>query len=221
MRHRWATVAAFVAGGVMAGTPAWAHTDATLAPARAGAVNAVLTVNAEAESRTAGITSVQVYLPDGLAAADITLLKAPPKWTLSSTTPNSYTVAGPAVAVGQDAAHQVRVRQVPTARQVSFKILQKYSDGRVDRWIEVPSSANPEPANPAPTVTLAAATSASPTAAPSSVSPPPATDAAVTAAPAAATRADSGSGTLLLVAGIALALVAATGIVVTIRRRRP
>ncbi|MGC4885630.1 DUF1775 domain-containing protein [Micromonospora sp. DT227] len=226
MRHRWAIVAlAAAAATVTAASPAWAHTDAKLTPARAGAANAVLSVDAEAESRTAGTTSVQVYLPEGIAASDITLLKAPPGWKLSTTTPNSYTVAGPAVPVGQDAEHQVRVRQLPNTAQVSFKILQKYGDGRIDRWIEVPSSANPEPANPAPTVKLAAAPTAAPSSSPtvesSSPSAPPATDAPVTAAPAASTQADAdNSGMLVLLAGVALALVALAGIVVALRRRR-
>ncbi|MBC9006659.1 DUF1775 domain-containing protein [Micromonospora aurantiaca (nom. illeg.)] len=225
MRHRWAIIALAVAAAtVTAASPAWAHTDATLTPARAGAANAVLSVDAEAESRTAGTTSVQVFLPQGIAASDITLLKAPPGWKLSTTTPNSYTLAGPAVAVGQDAEHQVRVRQLPNTRQVSFKILQKYSDGRIDRWIEVPSSANPEPANPAPTVKLAAAPATVPTSpavASSSPSAPPATDAPVTAAPAASTLPDAGnSGMLVLLAGITLALLAVAGIVVLLRRRR-
>ncbi|MCT2279083.1 DUF1775 domain-containing protein [Micromonospora aurantiaca] len=225
MRHRWAIVAlAVTAATVTAASPAWAHTDAKLTPARAGAANAVLSVDAEAESRTAGTTSVQVYLPEGIAASDITLLKAPPGWKLSTTTPNSYTVAGPAVPVGQDAEHQVRVRQLPNTAQVSFKILQKYSDGRIDRWIEVPSSANPEPANPAPTVKLAAAPTPSPTGSAVEASSPsvaPATDAPITDGPAASTQQDAGNGGVWLVVGIVLALLAAAGIVVSLRRHRP
>ncbi|MCG5466633.1 YcnI family protein [Micromonospora sp. MED01] len=173
MRRRYyalaVTMLAGAASAVVIGTPASAHTGVTVSPARAGASNAVVTVNAEAESDSAGVTSVQVFLPDGITAQDVTLLKAPKGWKLSSTAADSYAVGGTAVPVGKDAEHQVRVRQLPNAPQVSLKILQTYSDGRVDRWIEVPSAGNPEPANPAPTVKLAAAAppaGAAPTTAP-------------------------------------------------------
>jgi hypothetical protein len=41
-------------------------------------------------------------------------------------------------------------------------VLQTYTDGRVDRWIEVPSAANAKPEFPAPVVTLAAPPGGSP-----------------------------------------------------------
>lgn len=236
MRRRYfalaVTMLAGAASAVAIGTPASAHTGVKVSPARAGASNAVVTVNAEAESDNAGVKSVQVFLPDGITAPDIILLKAPKGWKLSSTAADSYTVGGPAVPVGTDAEHQVRVRQLPNAPQVSFKILQTYSDGRIDRWIEVPSAANPEPANPAPTVKLAAAaappSSAAPTTAPatpsaarsSAATDAPATDAAVTAFPSANDEPAAGNGGLWIGAGLLLAVIAAVGGALYLRQRR-
>ncbi|WP_435585965.1 DUF1775 domain-containing protein [Micromonospora aurantiaca (nom. illeg.)] len=217
-----ATVAALAVG-----SPAWAHTDATLSPARAGASNAVLTVNAEAENDSAGVVSVQVFLPEGVTAADVTLLKGPKGWKLTSAAGN-YTVAGPAVPVGTDAEHQVRLRQLPNAPQVSFKILQKYSDGRIDRWIEVPTADNPEPANPAPTVKLAAAAPASPTAAPLTPSATPTAtatavstgDAPVTALPDSSSADNTDNAVWVGLGAAAVALAVVTGLFVWWRRRR-
>ncbi|MFI7068897.1 DUF1775 domain-containing protein [Micromonospora sediminicola] len=221
-----ATVLVGAVAAVAVSSPAWAHTDVTVSPARAGASNAVVTVNAEAESDSAGITSVQVFLPDGITASDVTLIKGPKGWKLSSSAAGSYTVAGPAVPVGEDAEHQVRVRQLPDAPQVSFKILQKYSDGRVDRWIEVPSSANPEPANPAPTVKLVAAAPASAAATPTAASPSAAaapsaaTDAPVTALPASSAEGDGNNGRLWIGVGAAVAVLAAVGAALYAWQRR-
>ncbi|MCZ7379807.1 DUF1775 domain-containing protein [Micromonospora sp. WMMC250] len=235
MRRRYyalaVTMLAGAASTVAIGTPASAHTGVKVSPARALASNAVVTVNAEAENDNAGVKSVQVFLPDGITAPDVTLLKAPKGWKLSSTAADSYTVGGPAVPVGTDAEHQVRVRQLPNAPQVSFKILQTYSDGRVDRWIEVPSAANPEPANPAPTVKLAAAAppaSAAPTTAPatpsaapsSAATDAPATDAAVTAFPSANDEPAAGNGGLWIGVGVLLAVIAAVGAALYLRQRR-
>ncbi|MEV7990191.1 DUF1775 domain-containing protein [Micromonospora sp. NPDC085948] len=232
MRRRYFSLAVTMlvgaASAVVIGTPARAHTGVKVSPARAGANNAVVTVNAEAESDSAGVTSVQVFLPEGITAQDVTLLKGPKGWKLSSKAADSYTVGGTAVPVGEDAEHQVRVRQLPNAPQVSFKILQTYSDGRVDRWIEVPSAANPEPANPAPTVKLAAAAPAAnaaapttPSAAPSSAATDaPATDAAVTAFPSASDEPASGNGGLWIGVGAVLAVLAAVGGALYLRQRR-
>lgn len=216
------TVLAGAVGALVTGSPAWAHTEVTVSPAQAGASNAVLTVDAEGESDKAGITSLQVFLPAGITGSDITLLSGPKGWTVSRTAADSYTVAGPALPVGAEAKHQVRVRQLPNAPQVSFKILQTYSDGRVDRWIEVPSTSNPEPANPAPTVKLAAAAPAPTSAAPTSVTPTagPATDASVTAPPTTSTGSGDNNGWLWIGAGVVLAVLAAGAALYGWRRRR-
>lgn len=142
--------------------PALAHAQATIDNPQAGAGNVLLTLNAEAESTTAGIKSLEVTLPGGIQPAQVSLADAPGGWTFARTT-QGFTVAGSALAVGTPAKTSLRIAQLPaTAQVLAFRTLVTYNDGKVDRWIEVPSTAVPEPPNPAPTVSLkpAAATSA-------------------------------------------------------------
>jgi uncharacterized protein YcnI len=217
---RLLTVAVVGASIPIIGRPASAHTEVEVEPARAGATNALVTLTAEAESGTAGVTAIEVFLPAGIAPRDVTLVTAPRGWHLS-TASESYRVSGPPLAVGTNARHQVRVRQLPNASRISFKVLQTYRDGRVDRWIEVPSAANPQPANPAPTVALAGAVAApSATAATSE----PATASATTRPPPGgsptATRAASTSASRQPWWWIAAGVIVAAGVAVLIRWRR-
>src|SRR5262245_18077297 len=92
--------------GVLAfAAPAWAHTTVKVEPAVAGAPDAVITVNAAAESDTAGIASLKVVLPAGLAPGDVTYVDGPAGWTLRAEA-DGYVVSGPPVAVGRDAVHR-------------------------------------------------------------------------------------------------------------------
>ena len=120
----------------------------------AGSVNAVMTVNAAAESTSAGIASVRVVLPAGLTASALTLTSGPPGWTLTPTG-DGYSVGGTPLPVGDNAVYAVTIARLPDDTRLVFKTLVNYTDGNVDRWIEEPSTANPRPANPAPVVTLA------------------------------------------------------------------
>src|SRR5207253_558005 len=63
----------------------------------------------------------------------------------------------------------LKVKQLPNAPQVTFKVVQSYSDGEVVRWIELAGPDGKEPDNPAPIVKL------TPGAA-SAISPKPAND---------------------------------------------
>lgn len=96
---RLLTVAVVGASIPIIGRPASAHTEVEVEPARAGATNAV-TLTAEAESGTAGVTAIEVFLPVGIAPRDVTLVTAPRGWHLS-TASESYRVSGPPLAVGQ------------------------------------------------------------------------------------------------------------------------
>jgi uncharacterized protein YcnI len=216
-RGRWAAAALVgIAASVLVAGPAFAHTEIEISPARAGAANAVMSVNAEAESRSAGITSLRVFPPSGIAPTDITAVKVPTGWKLS-TQPDSFTVAGPKLPVGTNAEFQVRIGQLPNAQSLTFKVLQTYSDGRVDRWIGDPASDNPAPvvklaaAPPAATTTAAAAPS---TTAPAQPSSSPA------GVPAAQPASHDSDNTWIWVALALLILVAAAGSWVWIARRR-
>ncbi|HEY0700256.1 MAG TPA: DUF1775 domain-containing protein, partial [Micromonospora sp.] len=141
--------------------PASAHVEVSADKARAGATDVTLSFAAESESTRAGIVSLRVVLPAGIAPADVTWVSGPSGWTLKPGT-DGYTVTGPALKPGADAKYRVKVAALPgDARSLAFKTLQTYSDGRVDRWIEIPTGGS-KPDNPAPVLALApAATPAS------------------------------------------------------------
>ncbi|RSM71650.1 hypothetical protein DMB66_07355 [Actinoplanes sp. ATCC 53533] len=219
------------AGAVSAAGPAFAHTGVTIEPARAGAKNAVASVNAEAESDSAGVTKVQIFLPVGITPADISQISVPKQWKLTKQD-DSYTVEGPALAVGRSAEHKVRIRQLPTYASISFKVLQTYSDGKTDRWIGLPSANEPEPENPAPTVKLAGGSGTAPASAPATAAPSPSVEApasdpvtpstSVAAAPAIEPASDSEgpSAWWWIAGGVLVALLAGSAVTIA-RRRRP
>lgn len=202
--------------------PASAHVEVSADKAVAGAQDAALTFVAESESTTAGITALRVVLPAGIAPADVAWVSGPPGWTLKAAG-DGYTVSGPAVPAGRDATYAVRIRQLPTdARQLVFKTLQTYSDGRVDRWIEEPQ-AGAVPENPAPVLTLAAAPA--PSGAASTPAPPTAASSPTDVAPSATGTAtvpverDGGTPAWVWLA-VAAAVAVAAGGVWWVRRRR-
>ncbi len=141
---------------VGAAGPALAHVEVDASPARALAANATITMDAEAESGTAGISGVRIQLPAGLAPGDFRLLSGPAGWRASGRQ-QVLAVGGPGLPVGRDLRLSFRVRQLPAARQLVLKTVQTYTDGRQDSWIEVPAAGAPEPDSPAPVLMLAAA----------------------------------------------------------------
>ncbi|MEW1722944.1 DUF1775 domain-containing protein [Streptomyces sp. NPDC093109] len=171
-----------VAASLALAAPASAHVEveAEGGPAAALAENVTLNFNAESESGTVGITELEVVLPDGIAPSDVSYKEGPKGWKYTATE-RGYTVAGPAVTPGEDAVYAVTVRRLPDAESLPFKTLQTYSDGRVDRWIELEKPATGENGNSAPVLALEPAApgakpvSPSPTAEPTT--PPPSTPA--------------------------------------------
>jgi uncharacterized protein YcnI len=235
--RRFAVVSAVTAVAVALGSaPALAHVEVEATPARALATDALLTMTAEAESRTAGITGVRIQLPSGLVPADLRLESGPAGWRLSGSG-RVVTVAGPALPVGRSLRLGIRIRQLPAAPQLVLKTVQSYSDGRQDSWIELPSTSVPDPEQPAPVVRLrpaAPGATAVPrtTAAPATPADTPRSSGATPAAPetgtprtsgaAPATGAaddDSGSGAGWLFSGVLVGIALLGGIVVAARRR--
>jgi hypothetical protein len=149
--------------------PAFAHVIVEAQPGSPGAIDATLKVTAAGESTTAGITKLDITADPAIAADAITLVAGPTGWTLSPGSQGGFAVGGPALAKGEDAIVTLRVKQLPSVPQVVFKVLQTYSDGEVERWIELPGPDGSEPDKPAPIVKLSAG-------APSAVSPAPADD---------------------------------------------
>ena len=142
-------------------TAAFAHVEVEADKPQALAEDVTLTFTSEAESDSAGFTSVRVVLPKGLAPADVSLAEGPKGWKLKPTA-DGYEVSGPKLATGTDAVHKVTVEQLPDAKELAFKAVETYSDGDVSRWIELPTG-GPEPEQPAPLLKLKPAAPGKPT----------------------------------------------------------
>lgn len=132
--------------------PAAAHVEVESEKARALAENVEIRFEAESESDTAGIAELRVVLPEGIGPEDVVYGEGPAGWKFTASD-DGYTVKGPAVKTGENAEYSVVVKQLPDAKELAFKTLQTYSDGHVDRWIELDGSGE----NPAPVLELKAA----------------------------------------------------------------
>ena len=184
--------------------PAWAHVEMEAVPGAPGATDATLKVTAEAESTTAGMTKVDVTADPAIPADQVTLADGPPGWTVTPGSQGGFAIGGPALPNGEDATISLKVKQLPNAPQVVFKVLQTYSDGEIDRWIEVPGPDGKEPDKPAPIVKLSAG-------AQNAVSPKPAGD-----GDDADSHPAAGSGTLAHTGARDRALVLAAGVLLVI-----
>jgi uncharacterized protein YcnI len=207
---RAATAAAVLAGALaLATTPAFAHVGVSATNAQALATNVTVSFHAEAESAASGITQLRVVLPAGIAPGDVTLAQGPKGWKLAPTS-DGYAVAGPALPVGQSAQYAITVRQLPDAKELVFKTLETYSDGHINRWIDLPQP-GVVASKPAPVLQLkaaAAGASTPPTAQPSSSAPASPHTRTPANPSAAASSGDSSSPTLPITLGVAaLALI--------------
>ncbi|GAA4306262.1 hypothetical protein GCM10023086_24430 [Streptomyces venetus] len=204
--------------------PASAHVEVESDKAQALAENVEISFEAESESDTAGITKLRVVLPEGIAPADVTYGEGPKGWKFTSAD-DGYTIEGPAVKKGVNAEYSIVVKQLPDAKELPFKTLQTYEDGRIDRWIELDENSD----NPAPFLKLKAAApgakpiSPSPSRTETAPSPAPTPEAAESPASssARAEKKDDDSGLSAGAwAGIALAVVVVAGGAVYLVRRR-
>lgn len=210
---------------VLAAGPALAHVEVEATPARALATDALLSLTAEAESGTAGISGLRIQLPAGLVPADLRLASGPAGWRLTGTA-GVVTVSGPALPVGRSLRLGIRVRQLPDDRQLVLKTIQSYADGKQDAWIELPTASVPEPEQPAPVVRLQAAApgaTAVPRAAPAtavpSTTPASAPTPRTSGAAPVADPAEDGSVAVWMFGGV-LAGIAVLGVIVLAARRR-
>ncbi|MFI6435245.1 DUF1775 domain-containing protein [Streptomyces sp. NPDC050759] len=71
-------------------------------------------------------------------------------------TSDGCNVAGPALKAGVDAEHEIKVRPLPDAKEIAFKTIEVYSDGKISRWIELPTVGE-EPQPPSSVLKLKAA----------------------------------------------------------------
>ncbi|MFE2881636.1 DUF1775 domain-containing protein [Streptomyces sp. NPDC059272] len=212
--------AAALTAALALAAPAAAHAEVEADRPQALAENVTLSFVSEAESSSAGFTSLRIVLPEGVAPGDVTLGQAPENWKLTATR-DGYTVGGPALKSGVDAEHTIKVRQLPDARELVFKTVETYSDGKISRWIELPTGGE-EPEEPAPVLKLkAAAPGAKPVSPGPTESPTPGaaepTPSAATSRPAASTAAgdkaadDDGMSSGVLISVIVVVLLVLGG----------
>ena len=158
--------------------PALAHVEVSADKTTAGAENVTLSFNGEAERDDAGIKSERVVLPQGIDPASVTLVKAPAGWGFARTA-DGFTVGGKALGKGVDAVWKVKIAKLPDGvTRLSFKTLETYGNGDVDRWIEIQEAGQDEPDHPAPLVTLKPGPSSAPVVATSAIPSPSAASAA-------------------------------------------
>ncbi|MEW2408737.1 YcnI family protein [Streptomyces griseoviridis] len=233
-RRAGAVVVLAAAAVVAAAGAASAHVTVHPESYPEGATDGVLTFRVPNEEDTASTTEVRVFLPtdhpvlgvlvsprDGWRAKVTTSkLRTPVKTDDGTLTDavSEITWTGGRIGAGRYEDFDVAFGQLPdNARQLTFKTLQTYSDGKTVRWIEEAAPGDDEPENPAPVLRLTAKPGA-----------PGGTSAAGTTADGTATasgaRSDASDSTArgLGVAGLvvgALGLVAA-GFAV-LRGRRP
>lgn len=217
------TAAAAAALVLLTAGPAAAHTEVESDKAQALAENVEISFHAEAESDTAGIAEVRVILPEGIAPGDVTYGEGPEGWKFA-TDAEGYTVKGAALKTGVSAEYSIVVRQLPDAKELAFKSLQTYSDGRIDRWIELDESGE----QPPPVLKLKAAAPGAKAVGPSpsetaSATPTPtseATEAPASPAAEATSEDDGGMSTGAWIGIGAAAVVVAVGAFSLVRRRK-
>ncbi|MGH9022671.1 MAG: DUF1775 domain-containing protein [Acidimicrobiia bacterium] len=156
VRRVWSAAAGIgITFGLLAG-PAWAHVEVDVQPAQPGAADALVTFNAESESTTSGITKLEIVADPAITADQVTLAEGPAGWKVGTGSQGGFVLEGPAVVAGEDAEVAVRVKQLPNAPQVTFKVLQSYANGEIDRWIDPAGGDGGEAEHPAPVVKLVA-----------------------------------------------------------------
>lgn len=210
--------------------PAAAHAEVEADRPQALAQNVTLSFVSEAESDSAGFNKLRIVLPEGIAPGDVTLDEAPKGWKLTAAD-DGYTVGGPALKAGVDAEHKIKVRQLPDTKELVFKTVETYGDGKISRWIELPTGGE-EPEEPAPVLKLKAAApgakpvnpSPTPSATPSTAETTPTAtasqpDASASAADTAADEDDGMSSGALIGVIVVVLLVLGGGAWWSVKRR--
>jgi hypothetical protein len=225
-------LASVVASGLLLGLvvagPAWAHSgfDPSTVPA-ASATSVILSV--ENERSDAGTVKVQLHFPDD---ARVVLAERPVAtgWNVEilggevGEPVTDVVWSRPSAAPGDDPALSITLGPFPDgAGRLQFKVLQTYSSGDVDRWIQDWPAGAPEPDRPGPVleVTGPAPTTSAPTISAPATTAAPTTAPATTTTTTAAEPGDGGTNAGLVAAIVVLALAGLGGLVLAWRRRRP
>ncbi|MFJ3192704.1 YcnI family protein [Streptomyces griseoviridis] len=170
-RRAGAVVVLAAAAVVAAAGAASAHVTVHPESYPEGATDGVLTFRVPNEEDTASTTEVRVFLPtdhpvlgvlvsprDGWRAKVTTSkLRTPVKTDDGTLTDavSEITWTGGRIGAGRYEDFDVAFGQLPdNARQLTFKTLQTYSDGKTVRWIEEAAPGDDEPENSAPVLRL-------------------------------------------------------------------
>jgi len=208
---------------------AWAHSGFEPHSVRAGDV-ADLVLSLENERTDAGTVKLDLRFPEGQPLI-VVAVPAAAGWTATvqggaiGSEATGIVWERPTAGPDDDPAVTMRLGPIPSgAEQLQFKVLQTYSNGEIDRWIDDWPAGQPEPDAPGPVleVTPGAATTTPPT------TIAPATTTATTAPAATTTTAaptpsddDDDSNTGLIVAAIVIVVLLGGGAAAwAIRRRR-
>ncbi|MGH3525032.1 MAG: YcnI family protein [Mycobacterium sp.] len=216
-----AAAATLCSGSVAGAAPAWAHVHAISPGAVRGSI-AIVTFEVPNESQTdSPTTELTITLPDVTSV----YTEAKPGWkaqlerntdagTVMSVT---WKEANPDAGIGPYQFGLFRISmKLPDVDTVRFPAAQRYADGSVVRWNQLPLPDGGEPERPAPSLTLAVGPA------------PPPEHHAPSGHPAPSVSADAGAGERAnastdnparLLAGVAL-LVAALGVTIAVVRRR-
>lgn len=170
-------------------TSVLAHTEFDLDEVAPGSIVS-LNLFVENESSTAGTTIIELRFPEPLVIVE---LPAVDGWTVA---PVDGSIGAEAIGVlwsrdnagpGEDPNLPLTIGPLPASEgRLQFKVVQTYSDGSIDRWIEDWPAGSPEPQQPGPILDLVAGapgTVPATTSAPTTTAPPQ-----TTASPATTTE---------------------------------
>ena len=198
---------------------AGAHVTVHPASLPAGSSDIELTFRVPNERDNANTIETQVFFPTSLPLLTVDVLPIP-GWTPTVSTQNlakpiqtddgpvsqivsevTWKATGSGIEPGQYEDFVIAAGVAPSKPgSLVFKALQTYSSGEVVRWIEVPTTQDPNPPTPAPVLTLTANPAAS--------------------VPSTTSSSGSGSDQGLAIAALVVAVVGLVGVVVLFLRGR-
>jgi periplasmic copper chaperone A len=152
--------------------PAFAHVTVSAPGATRGGSDQEITFRVPTEKKVATV-GLTVQLPTDTPIASV-LVEPMPGWTYTTTTTKlakpvetddgeiteavsqiNWRATGAGIGPGEFGAFTIIAGQLPDAPSLTFKALQRYEDGTITRWIEVPApGSTAEPENPAPVLDL-------------------------------------------------------------------
>jgi len=201
---------------------AGAHVTVHPAALPAGSSDIELTFRVPNERDNANTIETQVFFPTSLPLLTVDVLPIP-GWTATVITQNlakpvqtddgpvsqivsevTWKATGAGIEPGQYEDFVVAAGAAPSKPgSLVFKALQTYSSGEVVRWIEVPTTQDPNPPTPAPVLTLTANPTAS-----------------VQSPTTSSGSSGSGSAQGLAIAALTVAVVGLVGVVILFLRGR-